>query len=87
MSFLTQNLSNQSNKISIGSNFQNQKIEKESSTKTTKDFDNLLDNIDERGLPWPGGIKQDYKKVEINENEFNEEYFRKKPMEFYNFLI
>jgi hypothetical protein len=46
-----------------------------------------LDNIDERRLPWPGGIKQDYEKVEIKENEFNEEYFKKKPIEFYNFLI
>jgi len=50
-------------------------------------FDNLLSNIDERRLPWPGGIKQDYEKVEIKENEFNEEYFKKKPIEFYNFLI
>jgi len=46
-----------------------------------------LGNIDERKLPWPGGIKQDYEKVEIKENEFNEEYFKKKPIEFYNFLI
>jgi len=46
-----------------------------------------LDNIDERRLPWPGGIKQNYEKVEINENEFNEDYFKKKPIEFYNFLI
>jgi len=46
-----------------------------------------LDNIDERRLPWPGGIKQDYEKVEIKENEFNKDYFKKKPIEFYNFLI
>ena len=46
-----------------------------------------MGNIDERRLPWPGGIKQDYEKVEIKENEFNEEYFKKKPIEFYNFLI
>jgi hypothetical protein len=46
-----------------------------------------MDNIDERRLPWPGGIKKDYEKVEIKENEFNEEYFKKKPIEFYNFLI
>jgi len=76
-----------SNKISIRSNLQNKQIEKESFSKTTEDFDNLLDNIDERSLPWPGGIKKDYKKVEIKENEFNEEYFKKKPIEFYNFLI
>jgi len=81
-------LEKKSNKISIRSNLQNQQSEKESSTKTTEDFDNLLDNIDERRLPWPGGIKQDYEKFEIKENEFlNEEYFKKKPIEFYNFLI
>ncbi len=80
-------LEKKSNKIVIRSNLQNQQIEKESSTKTTEDFDDLLGNIDERSLPWPGGIKQDYKKVEIKENEFNEEYFKKKPIEFYNFLI
>ncbi len=80
-------LEKKSNKILIRSNLQNQQIEKESSTKTTENFDNLLGNIDERRLPWPGGIKQDYEKVEIKVNEFNEEYFKKKPIEFYNFLI
>ncbi len=80
-------LEKKSNKISIRSNLQNQSIDEESSTKITEDFDNTLDNIYESGLPWPGGIKQDYQKVQINENEFNEEYFKKKPIEFYNFLI
>ncbi len=80
-------LEKKSNKIAIRSNLLNQQIEKESSTKTTEDYDNLLGNIDERRLPWPGGIKQDYEKVEIKENVFNEEYFKKKPIEFYNFLI
>ncbi len=80
-------LEKKSNKIAIRSYLQNQQIEKESSTKTTEDFDNLLDNFDERSLPWPGGVKKDYKKVEIKKNEFNEEYFKKKPIEFYNFLI
>jgi len=80
-------LEKKSNKIAIRSNLQNQQIDKESATKTTEEFDNLLDNIDERRLPWPGGIKQDYKKVEIKENDFNEDYFKKKPIEFYNFLI
>ena len=31
--------------------------------------------------------KHDFEKVEIKENEFNEEFFKKKPIEFYNFLI
>jgi len=80
-------LEKKSNKIAIRLNHQNQQIEKECSTKTTEDSDNLLGNIDERSLPWPGGIKKDYKRVEIKENKFNEEYFKKKPIEFYNFLI
>jgi len=56
-------LEKKSNKIAIKSNLQNQQIEKESSTKTTEDFDNLLDNIDERRLPWPGGIKKILKRL------------------------
>ncbi len=80
-------LEKKSNKISIRSNLQNQQIEKESSTKMSEDFSYLSGNNDERRLPWPGGIKQDYEKVEIKENEFNEDYFKKKPIEFYNFLI
>ncbi|MCQ9203232.1 MAG: IMS domain-containing protein [Prochlorococcus marinus CUG1436] len=80
-------LEKKSNKISIRSNHLNQQTENESSKNKTEDFDNLLGNIDERGLPWPGGIKQDYEKVETKEIEFNDEYFKKKPIEFYNFLI
>ena len=46
-----------------------------------------MGNIDERRLPWPGGIKQDYEKVEIKKNEFSKDYIKTKPIEFYNFLI
>jgi len=80
-------LEKKSNKIAIRSNLQKQQIESESPTKTTEDFDNLLGNIDERRLPWPGGIKQGYEEVDTKEIEFNEEYFKKKPIELYNFLI
>jgi len=79
-------LEKKSNKIAIRPNLQNQQTENEPSTKTTKDLDNIFGNIDERRLPWPGGIKQGYEKVETKEIEFNEEYFKKKPIEFYNFL-
>ncbi len=79
-------LEKKSSKIAIKSNLQNQQIEKDSS-KTNEDLNNLLGNIDERRLPWPGGIKQDYEKVEIKENVFNKKNFKKKPIEFYNFLI
>ncbi len=80
-------LEKKSNKIEIRSNLQNQQIENESSTKTTEGFENTLGNTDDRRLPWPGGIKQYTKNVEIKENQFNEEYFKNKPIEFYNFLI
>ncbi len=80
-------LEKKSNKKSIRSNLQNQQIQKESFTQRTEDFDNLSENIDDKRLPWPGGIKQNYEKVEIKENQLNEEYFKNKPIEFYNFLI
>ena len=44
-------LEKKSNKIAIRSNLQNQQTEKESSTKTTEDFDNKMGNTDERRLP------------------------------------
>ena len=53
----------------------------------SEDFDNTIGSIDEKRLPWPGGIKQNYGEDEGKENEFNEEFFKKKPIEFYNFLI
>ena len=80
-------LEKKSNKTTIKSNLQNQQIKKESSTKITEDFDKSLDNIDERRLPWPGGIKQEYEKLDIQENKFNEEIFKNKPIEFYKYLI
>jgi len=80
-------LEKKSNKTTIKSNFQNQQIKKESSTKITDDFDSTLDNIDESRLPLPGGIKQAYEKLDIQENKFNEEVFNNKPIEFYKYLI
>jgi hypothetical protein len=80
-------LENKSNKTAIRSNLQNQQIKKESSIKTTEDFGNTIGNIDENRLPLPGGMKQDYDEFEDKEKEFNEEFFMKKPIEFYNFLI
>ncbi len=80
-------LEKKSNKITIKSNIQNQQIKKEFSTKITDDVDSRLDNIDERRLPWPGGIKQEYEKLDIQENKFNEEILKNKPIEFYKYLI
>ncbi len=80
-------LEKKSNKTSIKSNLYKQQIKNESSTKITDDSDSTLDNIDERRLPWPGGIKQDYKILVNQENRFNEEIFKNKPIEVYKYLI
>ena len=76
-----------SNKTTIKSNFQNQQIDNLPSTNSGEDFDNSLANVDERRLPWPGGIKQVSAKLDIQENKFNEEIFKNKPIAFYRFLI
>jgi len=44
-------------------------------------------NNDERRLPWPGGIKQEYEKLDIYENKFSEEIFKNKQIEVYKYLI
>ena len=80
-------LEKKSIKTTIKSNIQNQEIKKESSTKITEDFDSDLANADERRLPWPGGIKQEYEKIDVQENKFNEEIFKNKSIEFYRYLI
>ena len=79
-------LEKKSKKITIKSNLQNQKINKESST-IIKDFDSTTENNDERRLPWPGGIKQDFEKLDNQENKFNEEIFKNKSIDFYKYLI
>jgi len=80
-------LEKKSNKTSFKSNFQNQQIKNESSKKIAEDFDSKLSNVDERRLPWPGGIKQEYETLDIQEKKFNEEILMNKPMEVYRYLI
>jgi hypothetical protein len=80
-------LEKKSNKTTIKINLKNQKINKESSPAIIEDFESTLDNIDERRLPWPGGIKQEYEKLDIQENKFNKEIFKRKPIDFYKYLI
>jgi len=80
-------LEKKTNKTTIKLNLQSQQIKKESSTKITEDFDSNLANADERRLPWPGGIKQEYEKIVVQENKFNEEIFKNKSIEFYRYLI
>jgi len=80
-------LEKKSIKTKIKSNLQNQQIKKESATTITEDLSSPLDNADERRLPWPGGIKQEYEKLDIQENKFNDEIFKNKPIEAYKYLI
>ena len=80
-------LEKKSYKTKIKSNFKNQKVNKESSTTLIEDSDRTLDNIDERRLPWPGGIKQEYENLDIQENNVNKEIFKNNPINFYKYLI
>ena len=79
-------LEKKSNKTTTKSKLQNQKLNKESST-TIEDFESISENNDERRLPWPGGIKQEYEKLDFQENKFNEEIFKNKSIDFYKYLI
>ena len=80
-------LENKSKKINIKPNLQNQQIKKVSSRNITEDFDSPSENVDERRLPWPGGIKQEYEKLDIYENKFTEQIFKNKPIGLYKYLI
>ena len=78
-------LEKKSNKTSFKSNFQSQQVKKEFFSTNTEDFESTLD--DERRLPWPGGIKKEYKELEIPEKKLNDERLNNKPIHFYKFLI
>jgi len=80
-------LDKKSYKNTLKSNSANEQIIKESSINISDDFDSRLNNIDERRLPWPGGIKQEYEELDIQENKFSEDIFKNKPIDFYKFLI
>jgi curved DNA-binding protein CbpA len=80
-------LEKKSIKTTFKSNLQNQVIKKESSVEINEDSESTLANIDERRLPWPGGIKQQYEKPDIQENNFNREILKNKPIEFYSYLF
>ncbi len=75
-------LEKKSNKTTIKSNPQNQKI-----SRTIEDFDSTSESIDERRLPWPGGIKKVYEKLDNQEDKFNEKIFKNKSIEIYKYLV
>ena len=78
-------LEKKSIKTAIKSNLQSQKIKQESSINTTED--RKLENVDERRLPWPGGIKQEYANLDIQEKKFNEKIIKSKAIDFYKYII
>ncbi len=80
-------LEKKSNKNTTKLNLQNQKIKKESSTKINENYDRKLDNIEERKLPWPGGIKREYEKLDIQDYKLNEKILKTKSLEVYKYLI
>ena len=80
-------LEKKSFKTPIKSNLQNQQFKKESSTNITQDSDNTFDDFEDRRLPWPGGLKQKYEKLDIKPNIFNEEILKNKPVSLYKYLI
>ena len=83
-------LEKKSFKTTIKSNLQNQQLNKEFSAKNTQDVVSSSANLDERRLPWPGGIrgiKQEFKNLDIQENKFNEENFKNRTLDFYQYLI
>ncbi len=80
-------LEKKSNKTTFRPNFHNQQINKESTTKNMQDIDSAATNFDEGRLPLPGGIKQEFEKLDIQENKFNEEIFKNRTLEFYKYLI
>jgi hypothetical protein len=80
-------LEKKSKKTIINSKLKNQQIKKESSSNITEDFESRIENSNERRLPWPGGIKQDYEKLDTQENNFNDEISKIKLIEVYKYLI
>ncbi len=80
-------LEKKSYKTTLKSNLQNQLIKKESYPKSSEDFESTFVNVEERSLPWPGGIKKEYEKLDIPENKFNEKTFNNTSIEIYKYLI
>ena len=63
---------------------QNQQRNGESTSNISENFSSSLANIEERKLPWPGGVKQEYEMLDIHENKNSEEIFKNKPIEVYS---
>ena len=81
-------LENKSNKSLIKSRFQlQQKDFREPNLESIKNSENNLSNSDDSTLPWPGGVKEKEDKVDIMNNNFKEEVFKNKSLEFYKYFL
>ncbi len=77
-----------SNKTVLKPGLQNQQNFKaqESLKDISKNTDSNLDDVEERRLPLPGGIREDDQKV-FEENIYTDEIIKNKPIEFYKYVI
>ena len=83
-----ENLEKKSNKTTIKSRLKTQQnFIKKFSKKFSDDNDKRFDNLEERGLPYPGGIKEQEGNEEIQENKIKEEIIKSKSIDFYRYLI
>ena len=64
-----------------------QRFNEKDSTQFIKESKIIPENSDERRLPWPGGIRENEKDIDIEEKKFDEEFLKNKSLEFYNQLI
>ena len=82
-------LEKKSNKLGINSKLQNQNKPNKNSLQNPRERNSVngVGYFDDNSLPWPGGIKVQDEAKSIQENNFEEEVLKNKPLDFYKFLI
>ena len=82
-------LDKKSNKVSLNSKFQNQNNIIEDSLKSSGggNFWNRTRDVDEKSLPWPGGIKEQDENQITQDIHSEEEIIKNKSLDFYKYLI
>ena len=79
-------LENKTLKFSVKSRFKMQEKSVGDSLSELTEDTNVLENLDDRKLPLPGGVKEE-EKLDIQVNNFKEEILKNKPLELYRFLL
>ena len=80
-------LERKSNKTLNKLNLQNQQFNKASSPEIIEEFSGNSNNGDERKLPLPGGIKQEFEKFESQETSINKDSLISESIDLYRYLI